>query len=118
MREAEELMLNAEKVSSLAWLDGASYPGGALTEAWKKVLFNQFHDLAAGSGIGVIYEDAQRNYDVVRWTARDASMRAFHRIASEINTKASRRRSCDRLESSGVGTDGFGRNGRAAARSG
>lgn len=88
MREAEEQMLNAEKISSLAWLDGASYPGERLTEAWKKVLFNQFHDLAAGSGIGVIYKDAQRDYDVVRWTARDASARSFHRIASEINTKA------------------------------
>jgi alpha-mannosidase len=88
MREAEEQMLNAEKISSLAWLDGASYPGQRLTEAWKKVLFNQFHDLAAGSGIGVIYQDAQRDYDVVRWTATGASIRAFHRIASEINTKA------------------------------
>jgi alpha-mannosidase len=88
MREAEEQMLNAEKISSLAWLDGASYPGERLTGAWKKVLFNQFHDLAAGSGIGVIYQDAQRDYDVVRWIARDASIRAFHRIASEIDTKA------------------------------
>ncbi len=88
-RQSEELMLNAEKISSLAWIDGASYPGDALSEAWKKVLFNQFHDLAAGSGIGVIYQDAQRDYDVVRWTARDASVRAFHRIASEIDTKAS-----------------------------
>lgn len=88
MRQAEEQMLNAEKISSLAWVDGASYPGQQLTEAWKKVLFNQFHDLAAGSGIGVIYQDAQRDYDVVRWTSRDASIRAFHRVASEINTKA------------------------------
>jgi alpha-mannosidase len=88
-RQAEELMLNAEKISSLAWIDGASYPGAQLTEAWKKVLFNQFHDLAAGSGIGVIYRDAQRDYDVVRWTAKDASIQAFHRIAGEINTKAS-----------------------------
>ena len=53
-------MLNAEKFSSLAWIDGAAYPGDALNEGWKKVLFNQFHDLAAGSGIGVIYQDAQR----------------------------------------------------------
>jgi alpha-mannosidase len=86
MREAEEQMLNAEKISSLAWLDGASYPSEPLTEAWEKVLFNQFHDLAAGSGIGVIYKDAARDYDVVRWTANDASTRAFHRIASEIDT--------------------------------
>jgi alpha-mannosidase len=87
MREAEEQMLNAEKISSLAWIDGASYPDGPLTEAWKKVLFNQFHDLAAGSGIGAIYQDASRDYDVVRWTAGDASTRAFHRIASEIDTR-------------------------------
>jgi len=87
MREAEEQVLNAEKISSLAWVDGGSYPGERLTEAWKKVLFNQFHDLAAGSGIGVIYQDAQRDYDVVRWTSRDASTHAFHQIASEINTK-------------------------------
>jgi len=86
MREAEVQMLDAEKISSLAWLDGASYPDGPLTEAWKKVLFNQFHDLAAGSGIGVIYKDADRDYDVVRWTTNDASTRAFHRIASEIDT--------------------------------
>ncbi len=68
MRDAEEQVLNAEKWSSLAWLDGQKYPAAELTEDWKKVLFNQFHDLAAGSGIGVIYKDAQKDYDVVRWS--------------------------------------------------
>jgi alpha-mannosidase len=51
MREAEVALLNAEKYSSLAWLNGADYPADPLNEAWKKVLFNQFHDLAAGSYI-------------------------------------------------------------------
>ncbi len=32
MRTSEEEMLNAEKWSSLAWLDGKSYPGAELTE--------------------------------------------------------------------------------------
>ena len=49
------------------------YPGAELTEDWKKVLFNQFHDLAAGSGIGVIYKDAQKDYDVVRWSTNEIS---------------------------------------------
>ncbi len=57
----------------LAWLDGQKYPGAELTEDWKKVLFNQFHDLAAGSGIGVIYKDAQKDYDVVRWSTNEIS---------------------------------------------
>ena len=66
-------VLNAEKWASLAWLDGTKYPGDELTEDWKKVLFNQFHDLAAGSGIGVIYKDAQKDYDVVRYSTNEIS---------------------------------------------
>ncbi|MGA7852383.1 MAG: glycoside hydrolase family 38 C-terminal domain-containing protein [Candidatus Acidiferrales bacterium] len=86
MRESEEEMLNAEKYSSLAWLLGAPYPATELTEAWKKVLFNQFHDLAAGSGIGVIYKDAQKDYDAVRWATDEATSDALHTLASEVNT--------------------------------
>ncbi len=51
MRDSEEQALNAEKFASLAWLKGDPYPGNELTEAWKKITFNDFHDLAAGSGI-------------------------------------------------------------------
>jgi alpha-mannosidase len=89
MREAEVALLDAEKFSSLAWLNGADYPSGKLNEAWKKVLFNQFHDLAAGSGIGVIYQDAQRDYDVVQWTAADASGNALAALSGMIDTKVS-----------------------------
>jgi len=89
MREAEEWMLNAEKYSALAWLEGDAYPGTKFNEAWKKVLFNQFHDLAAGSGIGVIYKDAQQDYDVVHWTANDAFTGATLTLSSEINTRTS-----------------------------
>jgi alpha-mannosidase len=88
MRESEEWLLNAEKFSSLAWLDGNSYPGAALTESWKKALFNQFHDLAAGSGIGIIYKDAQRDYDQVRWQTQEASSRALNTIQAHIDTHA------------------------------
>ena len=88
MRESEEWTLNAEKYSSLAWLDGQSYPGTALNEAWKKVLFNQFHDLGAGSGIGIIYKDAQRDYDQVRWATQEASTKALNTIQARIDTHA------------------------------
>ena len=86
MRESEEWLLNAEKYSSLAWLQGLDYPQKPLNEAWKKVLFNQFHDLAAGSGIGVIYKDAQKDYDVVHWTANDADRSAWKVLAAKIDT--------------------------------
>ena len=80
MRDAEEQVLNAEKWASLAWLDGQAYPGNELTEDWKKVLFNQFHDLAAGSGIGVIYKDAQKDYDVVRWSTNEIAGGALETV--------------------------------------
>jgi alpha-mannosidase len=87
MRTAEEEVLNAEKWSSIAWLDGRSYPGTELTEDWKKVLFNQFHDLGAGSGIGIIYKDAQKDYDVVRWSTNEISGDALKTIAEQVNTR-------------------------------
>ena len=88
MRESEEEMLNAEKWASLAWLDGNNYPATELTEDWKKVLFNQFHDLAAGSGIGVIYKDAQKDYDTVRWSTNEISSNALQTVAERIDTQA------------------------------
>jgi alpha-mannosidase len=88
MRESEEEMLDAEKWSSLAWLSGTPYPASELNEAWKKVLFNQFHDLSAGSGIGVIYKDAQKDYDMVRSTADAATSQALGSIASYVDTQS------------------------------
>ncbi|WP_263350477.1 alpha-mannosidase [Acidicapsa acidisoli] len=95
MREASEEVLNAEKWSSLAWLDGKAYPGAELTEDWKKVLFNQFHDLAAGSGIGVIYKDAQKDYDVVRWSTNEIDSSALETVAARINTTAGEKSSAE-----------------------
>ena len=86
MRDAEVQVLDAEKWASLAWLDGKAYPGSELTEDWKKVLFNQFHDLAAGSGIGVIYKDAQKDYDVVRWSTDEIGAAALDTVDARVNT--------------------------------
>ncbi|HEX4650018.1 MAG TPA: glycoside hydrolase family 38 C-terminal domain-containing protein, partial [Granulicella sp.] len=86
MRDSEEWTLNAEKYASLAWLSGKPYPGAELTEAWKKITFNQFHDLAAGSGIGVIYKDAQKDYDQVRLETNEVSADALAAIAAQVNT--------------------------------
>jgi alpha-mannosidase len=91
MRDAEVEVLDAEKWASLAWLDGHEYPGKELTEDWKKVLFNQFHDLAAGSGIGVIYKDAQKDYDVVRWSTNEIGSGALGTVGERIDTRAGRK---------------------------
>ncbi len=86
MREAEENTLNAEKLASLAWLDGDTYPNAQFTDAWKKIAFNGFHDLAAGSGIGIIYKDAAKEFDMVRLEDADAASHALNTIAAHIDT--------------------------------
>lgn len=88
LRHGSQWLLNAEKYSSLAWLGGESYPGAKLNSAWKLQLFNGFHDLAAGSGIGVIYKDAQKQFNVIHWTANDATSNALTDIDSHIDTNA------------------------------
>ena len=87
MRHSEEWALNAEKYASLAWLDGNEYPGNELTEAWKKITFNDFHDLAAGSGIRIIYKEAQRDFDQVRWATNEISQQALKTLAADVNTR-------------------------------
>jgi alpha-mannosidase len=88
MRESEEQTLNAEKYASLAWLNGNAYPNDQLTDAWKKVTFNDFHDLAAGSGIGVIYKEAQAEFDQVRLETNEISSKSLHTLAENIDTKS------------------------------
>jgi len=60
-RLAENALLSAEKWSTVASrTTGLPYPRQALTKAWQDVLFNQFHDILAGTSIEVAYQDAQR----------------------------------------------------------
>ena len=86
MRTSETQTLDAEKLASLAWLDGAPYPADILTENWKKITFNQFHDLAAGSGIAVIYRDAQNDFTEVANADRLIEESALNTIGAHINT--------------------------------
>ncbi len=88
MRHSEEWALNAEKYASLAWLDGKAYPNYQLTDAWKTITFNDFHDLAAGSGIGIIYKEAQEQFDKTHLETDQISRESLQTIAARINTKA------------------------------
>ena len=86
-RQSEELLLATEKFSALAALAGLAYPADDLRQAWKKVLFNQFHDIAAGSGISALYKDAARDYAEVGRISRDHMQAALEALAAHINTQ-------------------------------
>jgi alpha-mannosidase len=87
MRTSEVATLDAEKLASLAWLNGKPYPADQLTDNWKKITFNQFHDLAAGSGIGVIYKDAQKDYTEVFHVDHEVSDAALNTLSANVDTR-------------------------------
>jgi alpha-mannosidase len=89
MRQSETATLDAEKLASLAWLNGSAYPADVLTENWKKITFNQFHDLAAGSGVAVIYRDAQKDFTEVFNEDHIVSQASLKDIATHIDTASS-----------------------------
>ena len=62
-REAECLLVTAEKAATIAYLNGMNYPGKDIEEAWKWVLSYQWHDPLPGSAIKEVYEEAKRDFN-------------------------------------------------------
>jgi alpha-mannosidase len=85
-RESEVLLTNAETFSTIATHVGGRYHRAELEEAWRLVLFNQFHDILPGSGIRENYLDANEKYAEVRAIGNHHLTRAVQTIAAAINT--------------------------------
>jgi alpha-mannosidase len=86
-RKTEVATLDAEKLASFAWLHGRPYPADDFTENWRKITFNQFHDLAAGSGIAVIYRDAQKEYTEVFHSDKEIADSSVATLAANVDTR-------------------------------
>jgi alpha-mannosidase len=87
-RKSEVLLTNAEKFSSLATLHDATYNSADFEEAWRNVLFNQFHDILPGSGIGEIYIDAKEKYKAAEAIGTFELKKSLTTLASQINTSS------------------------------
>lgn len=86
-RKAETMLTTAETVSALSHiLRDTPYPKEAFEEAWKKVLFNQFHDVLGGCSIQEAYEDAKHSYGYALHTASSMLTLAAQRISWNIDT--------------------------------
>lgn len=87
-RECENLLLTAEKWTSTASaLFAHEFPESELDAAWKKLLFNQFHDILGGSAIPPAVTDAMQAYLGVRESCEDITRNALGAIARAIDTK-------------------------------
>jgi alpha-mannosidase len=85
-RKAEVALLDTEKLASIGTLFGEPYPQTGLDAAWKKVLFNQFHDILPGSGIGINYVDAARKYAEVQRFSGDATRAVMNDLAARVQS--------------------------------
>ena len=85
-RSCENLLLSAESLSVLAGQWGFAYPTDQLREAWRRVLFNQFHDILPGTGIAKVHQQARHHYAEAQQIATDILDRVGHFIMEKVDT--------------------------------
>jgi alpha-mannosidase len=87
IRESEVLLLKSEKFCSLAMLEGRGYPQRIFEDCWRRVCFDQFHDMMAGSGIRVNYVDEAESMEFVRDTLTPELDGSLGHLAAGIDTR-------------------------------
>lgn len=81
-RQAEHRLLTAEALLALAHtLVGASLPAERLNAAWRTVLFNQFHDILAGTSLEAACDDAQAAFHSALHTADEVINHAVQALS-------------------------------------
>jgi alpha-mannosidase len=85
-KRAQFKVLAAERWAVIAErLGGRAYPREALDNAWKQVLFNQFHDVLPGSAIETAYDDARDQLGEATAIAKRVIVRAHNEIARRVD---------------------------------
>jgi len=84
-RTTELALATAEKAASVGWVcGGLAYPQEALTSAWKRVLFLQFHDSLAGTALPEHYAVSRDAHGYARTVADQITSLSLERIAWEV----------------------------------
>ena len=84
-RLSEFALVTAEKISGLGlayW--GAQYPKEKFADAWKQVLFLQFHDSMAGTSVLDHSQDAREGHNYALNIAHNATAMAVQRLEWQI----------------------------------
>jgi alpha-mannosidase len=86
-RRSERAMVEAEGIALLANLDlGRAYPKAEFESAWWNILFNQFHDLLAGSTLSSDYEQARDGLGAACETAQEVKVESLEAMARRVDT--------------------------------
>ena len=83
-RLGENLLISAEKFSTIASLLGAQYPEKALDKAWRQLLCGQHHDSITGTNNEVSFVDLMIEYREAVELAADILDKAVQYVASNV----------------------------------
>ena len=84
-RRAEYALSRAEKASCFAELLGSRpYPAEKLTQCWKDLMFNQFHDILGGACIPECYDDARDLHGRALQSANEITHFALQSITRQV----------------------------------
>src|SRR5215207_9176349 len=85
-RRAERWLGHAETISTVANLSSRHiYPAQEYASAWWKVLFNQFHDLLAGTAMYTAYRDSRDSLGWACETAQTLRVEALESMARRVD---------------------------------
>ncbi len=86
-RQLEHKILTAERFAAAGWLlKEVDYPDTVFEAIWKDLLFNQFHDILAGTSIFEAYQNVRDQLGAARHRADVIINRTAQKIANSINT--------------------------------
>lgn len=84
-RKSELLYRQSEIISSVALNKfNTEYPIEQLTEGWKLILLNQFHDIIPGSSINEVHKDSQEDYEKIFKIGSDIEDKSLKAVVSNI----------------------------------
>lgn len=89
-RQAEWALIKAENIAAMACGIGVKtwkYPAQKLEQAWKEVLFNQFHDVLAGTSIESARNAACREFSGAIACAEEIIRDGVQAIANQIDNR-------------------------------
>ncbi len=91
-RHGENLMVAAEAAAVVGErLAGVAYPQHTLVEAWRSLLFDQFHDILPGSGVRATRHYTLGHAQDVQAAAMMARTNALRALGQHVDTDALRR---------------------------
>ncbi len=85
-RRCEHLLYEAELFAAFANITTKiPYPKAELEAAWKKMLFNQFHDILPGTSISEVFVEANKAWQEVEQVGNEILDNSLSAIASQIS---------------------------------